>query len=221
MQRYFHAELDVIRANLVRMGDEAIEMLSLSLKGLFERNTAVSRHVCTMDDSVDLLEREVDREAVAYLALRNPVARDLRLVTIAIKAGHDIERVADEANSIAKRSLRIAESGGVADFGTLPAMAEAAMRQMRDALQSFVDGNVDLARQILARDREVDQLYLKVYEEGIEAASADATKAKSHFERILIARSLERVGDHATNLAEEVIYLVTGDEVPKVSDSST
>ena len=212
MDRYFHSELDIIRGNLVKIGDGAVDMVELSLRALFEKDLALSHQVRAMDEAVDALEREIDREVLNYMALRNPLARDLRLLTIALKASHDLERTADEAKGIAKRSLRLAEDGFVDDYGHLPEMGRLAVKQIRDALQSFIDGNLQQARDILKKDEEIDRLNKENYKIFVERARA-GNHVQAHIELITISNRVERIGDHATNLAEEVIFFLTGEMV--------
>jgi len=156
---------------------------------------------------------EIDYEATRYLTLRAPVASDLRLMTVAIKASHDLERVGDEARNIAKRARKIIlKQAGYSEFQTIPDMAIMAQDMLRDALQSFLHEESERAYQVMEKDEEVDQLNKANIKAFIRMAKDDPDLINRFLDLIFISKSLERIADHATNLAEEVIFLTTATE---------
>lgn len=212
MKRYFHKELEDLRSHFVLLGEKAIESVTLATRGLFEQDLSLAEQVLRMDDAIDDLEVEIDREAIRYISLRAPVASDLRLLTVAIKASHDLERVGDEATNIAKRTRRIQAEGPNPDIFELEAMTGIALEMLRDSLDSFVEEDAEKALSICRRDKAVDDLDKLNFR-----AFADRMKERPEvigplLEMVFISRSLERVADHATNIAEEVVFLLSGQE---------
>ena len=169
-----------------------------------------------MDDEIDALEVEIDRDAVRYITLRGPVSSDVRLILVAIKASHDIERVGDEAHSIAKRTSSILRrEGKVFQPVAIAEMGEIAFSMLGDAITAFIEGDSELARSIVHRDSEVNRLNRKNYKtlssELDGELDNELSEASTQIKIIFISKSIERIADHAKNLAEEVIYLQTGD----------
>ncbi len=212
MKRYFHSELEDIRSQLVLLGEKAIESVRLAGRGLLEQDLYFVEQVLSMDDAIDDLEVEIDREAIRYISLRAPVASELRLLTVGIKASHDLERVGDEATNIAKRSRKINTDGVVPDFYEIPTMLEMALEMLRDALDSFVEEDPEKAISICRRDKQVDELDRLNYARISQEMKDNAEHIGALLELAFISRSLERVADHATNIAEEVIFLLSGQE---------
>ena len=138
MKRFFDSELDALRSHLVQMGEKSIEQVRLAMRAVVESDPEIARQVRADDDVLDRLEVLIDEEGVRYMSLRNPVATDLRLVVVGMKAGHDLERVGDEANNIAKRAIRLAAEPPIKPFVDLPRMAAIALEMLRDALDCFL-----------------------------------------------------------------------------------
>lgn len=212
MKRYFHNELEDVRSKFVLLAEKAIESVTLATRGLFEQDLSLAERVLMMDDAIDDLEVEIDREAVRYISLRAPVASDLRLLTVAIKASHDLERVGDEATNIAKRTRRIQSEGPNPDLFEMEAMTEIALEMLRDALDSFMEEDAERAISICRRDKAVDDLDKRNYRALAERMKARPGEITPLLEMVFISRSLERVADHATNIAEEVVFLLSGKE---------
>ncbi len=212
MRRYFHSELEDLRSQLVLLGEKAIESVQLAVKGLFEQDLYFSDQVLMMDDAIDDLEVEIDREAIRYISLRAPVGADLRLLTVGIKASHDLERVGDEATNIAKRTRRIHPEGPVSDLLEIPRMSEITVEMLRDALDSFVEEDAEKAIAICRRDKEVDEIDRRNFSGFSGMMRENADDISTLLELVFISRSLERVADHATNIAEEVVFLLSGQE---------
>lgn len=210
MKRFFHSELDSLKSHLILMGEKANAALQKSVRSLEDKDLELAEAVIAEDDAIDCLEIEIDREATRYLTLRSPVAADLRLITVAIKASHDLERVGDEARNIAKRTRKmIVKTGRTGDLMSIPEMAAIAGEMLRDALHCFIAEEPEKAYEVLAKDEEVDQLNKNNFKSYIKEAKMDPEDMYQYLDLIFISKSLERIADHATNLAEEVIFLTT------------
>lgn len=213
MSNFFQNDLDRIRDSLVLMGEKAVDLVRHAVHALETDEPKMAGRVRQMDDEVDALEKQIDAEAIRYISLRAPVASDLRLLTVAMKASHDIERVGDEASSIAKRVQALSSLGPVRHLYGIPAMAAAVLEQLRDALDSFIEEDIERAYSVPHRDREVDDLNRENYRVLTDGIKNGQTDVEHAIGLIFISKSLERIGDHATNIAEEVIYLLEGDDV--------
>jgi phosphate transport system protein len=213
MKRFFDSELDALRSHLVQMGEKAIEQVRLAVRALVEADPDLARQVRAGDDVLDRLEVLIDEEGVRYMSLRNPVASDLRLVVVGMKAGHDLERVGDEANNIAKRAIRLASEPPLKPFVILPRMAATAQEMLRDALDCFLHHDNEKALAVIRRDQEVDDYHRELYRE-LSAFMAERPETISRaLELMFISKSLERIADHATNIAEEMVYLAKGEDI--------
>jgi len=212
MKRYFHNELQDLRSKLILIGEKAIDAARIALDGFLEDDMDKVEHALTLDDEIDDLELEIDHAAVRYTTLRGPVSSDVRLIFVAIKAARDLERAGDEAHSIAKKTRNILNRNGrVTEKAELAEMADAALAMLKDAITSFVEEDLDLAKAIIERDKAVDKLNQRNFKNLSSHPKADDDATATHVETILISKSVERIGDHAKNLAEEVIYLLTGE----------
>lgn len=210
MKRYFHEELEDVRSHLMLMGEKAIANVNLAMRAMLESDLAIAQEVRDADDRIDEIETQIDDEVARYIGLRAPVARDLRLLFVAIKASHDLERVGDEATSIAKRTQKILKSGRATDeLGRLPRMCELAVGMLKDALHCFIDEDSGRAVAICDRDNEVDRLNRENFRFYIELMRKDPEYVPAGTEMVFISKSMERIADHAQNIAEEVYYLLT------------
>jgi len=213
MKRFFHSELEAFRGNIVLMGERAIELVRMSMEALNERDIDLARDVLEKDDELDQLEIQIDTEVVRYISLRAPVATELRLLTIGMKAAHDLERVGDEACTIAKQARELAGSATTLPLEKLPMMSSLAIRMLRDAIDSFLNEDLDLAVGIPRRDKEVDLLNKENYAIYQHLMAKEPEHIGMFFRLVFISKSLERIADHATNLAEEVIFLYHGRDI--------
>ncbi len=213
MQRFFHDELRQLRDDLILMGERSLDMSRLVLRAVETGDDSLALQVRGMDDRVDELEKRVDREIMRYLTLFGPMGSDVRLLLAVRDIGHDIERIADEASVIAKRAMVISERGPVKNLLHLPAEGIIACEVLRLALDSFIEGDIEKARLVLVRDAEIDALNRRNYEE-LFGKTGDSTKVSaSDVELIFISKALERIGDHSKNIAEQVIFLLSGEDV--------
>ena len=208
MSRVVDPVLEDLRHKLLRMGVLAEEVLEKSVRAVWERDAALAEEVRADDLAVDRLDVEIDEMVLRALALQAPVANDLRAVLAAKMIATDLERVGDLARNIAKSASRLAERPPVKLPAAMQALSDEARRLLRQALDSFSDADVPRAKDVLAADDQVDldqDRAILAAIEWIEAHPADAGQGVDH---VLIAKNLERVADHATNIAEDVILLV-------------
>ncbi len=205
MTRIFDAVLVDLREKALRMGGLAEAILDKSVRAVLERRSDLAREVRIDDLEIDRLDLAIDEAVLRALALQAPVAEDLRQV-IAIKMmAADLERVGDLARNIAKSALRLAERPPIPFPPRLLAVAEEARRMLKRALDSFADADAEQARAVLAADDEIDEDQDRVVREAIEEIGSHPEISSQEVDLILIAKNLERVGDHATNIAEDVI----------------
>jgi len=226
MKRFFDAELETFRSQLVLMGETAVTQVRSAMQALSEGNPGLAREVIANDDKLDKLEVAMDDEAVRYMNLRAPVATDLRLVIVGMKASHDLERVGDEATSIAKRAARLSAEPPLKPYIDLPRMSTIALEMLRDALDCFLQVDEAKAVAVCRRDAEVDSLNKQIYRELTSFMVEKPETISRAIELMFISKSIERIADHATNIAEEMIYLSKGrdvrhsDEVKKPAPSA-
>ena len=213
MKRFFDSELDAFRSHLIQMGEKSIEQVRSAVRALVEADTELARKVRAGDDELDHLQVLIDDEGVRYMSLRNPIATDLRLVVVGMKAGSDLERVGDEANNIAKRAIRLAAEPPLKEYVDIPRMAEIAQQMLRDALDCFLQHDNEKALAVIRRDEEVDALNKQIYRELAGFMVENPATISRALELMFIAKSIERIADHATNIAEEMVYLAKGEDI--------
>lgn len=217
MKRYFHEELESVRSNLMLMGERAVESAGLAMKALVEGDMDLAQKVIELDDVIDDIENQIDDEVSRYVSLRAPVARDLRLLFVAVKASHDLERVGDEATSIAKRTKKIMAQGkNFEGLGRVPSMCELAVDMLKEALLSFIQEDEEVAYNIIRKDKEVDALNHENFKDFVELMKDDPSNVGVCAEMVFISKSFERIADHAKNIAEEVYFLLTSQSLKQV-----
>lgn len=216
MERPIDAELAKLKQQLLAMAGEVEQQVSLALRSLVERDSAAAQQVISADQRVDQREKEVDRTAVEIIVRERPLASDLRLVMTATKIAPDLERVGDHAVNIAEQALVLNRMPPLKPFVTLPRMADIAKEMVRRALDAYVAHDAQLARQVIARDDVVDALHEEVFRELLTYMLADPQTIPRALALILVSRSLERIADQATNIAEQVVYLVEGQDIRHV-----
>lgn len=212
MNRYFHNELKDLRSKLILIAEKANQAGRLAVEGFLTSDLEKTQRAVKLDDEIDALEIEIDRASVRYITLRSPVSSDVRLIFVAIKASHDLERAGDEAHSIAKKTRNIlTRDGAVTNKVEIEAMSKLAFDMMKDAINCFLEENLEMAESIMERDKEVDRLNKENFQNLAQALREGGIDPATQIETILISKSIERIADHAKNLAEEVIYLLTGE----------
>jgi len=208
MQRHFHEELESLKQTLLAMGGLVEEQIRQVMRALVERDDALAQSVVERDQQVNAYDIEVDETCVNLLALHQPTAGDLRFITTAMKIVTDLERMGDQAVNIAQRVLELNQEPQLKPYIDLPRMAEKAQRMVKESLDAFVARDTELARRVCAEDSEVDALKEQIFRELLTFMMEDPRTIPRAIRLILISRFLERLADHATNIAEMVIYLV-------------
>ncbi|HXG03667.1 MAG TPA: phosphate signaling complex protein PhoU [Candidatus Binatia bacterium] len=208
--RHFHEELEALKQTLLAMGALVEDQIRLAMQALVERDEGLARRVIERDREVNAYDVGIDETCVELLALHQPAAGDLRFLTTAMKIVTDLERIGDQAVNIAQRALELSPEPPLKPYIDLPRMAARAQDMVRESLDAFVARDAALARAVCARDSEVDALKEQVFRELLTYMMADPTTIPRAIRLILISRFLERVADHATNIAEMVVYLVEG-----------
>jgi phosphate transport system protein len=210
MQRHFHEEIEALKQTLLAMGGLVEDQIRRVMQALLERNDALALEVIERDRQVNAYDIEVDETCVNLLALHQPAAGDLRFITTAMKIVTDLERIGDQAVNIAQRALELSQEPQLKPYIDLPRMAEKAQRMVKESLDAFVARDTELARRVCAADGEVDALKEQIFRELLTFMMEDARTIPRAIRLILISRFLERVADHATNIAEMVVYMVEG-----------
>lgn len=216
MDRPIDAELTKLKQQLLVMAGEVEQQVSLAIRSLVERDPEAAQQVIAADGQVDQREKEVDRTAVEIIVRERPLASDLRLVMTATKIAPDLERVGDHAVNIAEQALVLNRMPPLKPFVTLPRMADIAKEMVRQALDAYVAHDAQLARQVIARDDVVDALHEEIFRELLTYMLADPQTIPRALALLLVSRSLERIADQATNIAEQVVYLVEGQDIRHV-----
>jgi len=210
MQRHFHEELEALKQTLLAMGGLVEDQIRRVMRALTERDDVLAQEVIDRDRQVNAYDVEVDETCVNLLALHQPAAGDLRFITTAMKIVTDLERIGDQAVNIGQRVLELNREPQLKPYIDLPRMAERAQAMVKESLDAFVTRDTELARRVCAADAEVDALKEQIFRELLTFMMEDARTISRAIRLILISRFMERVADHATNIAEMVIYMVEG-----------
>jgi phosphate transport system protein len=213
LPRHFQDELEQLKTRLLEMGGLAEEHVRLAVEGLVHRDRAVIDRVLLGDEPVNRLHVEIDSRCFTLLALFQPMAADLRTIVAAVKINADLERVGDLAVNIAEAARRYASHPPVKKLIDIPLMAEIAQDMLRDSLDAFVRHDVDLAQHVLDEDDRLDALKTQIFRELLTYMLQDPSTIEPALDLILVSRHLERIGDHATNVAEDVIFIVSARDV--------
>ncbi|MEW5848079.1 MAG: phosphate signaling complex protein PhoU [Myxococcota bacterium] len=211
--RDYENELNEVRRDLRVMGERVLAMLDDTLQALLERNAPELRRIDAMDDEIDQTEVHIDELCIRILARRQPVATDLRFITMTLKAVTDLERMADHCASICRRGCELLAEPPLPGGPDLAAMAATARSMVRDAVNALLGGSEEAARAVIARDRGVDDEYARVFGELMAAMRRDPSYITRAFKLQSIAKHLERLADHATNLAELAVFLAKATDI--------
>ena len=207
MDRHFEQELGELKEALLRMASLADQSVAQTLKALVQRDDALAKKVHADDDQLDQLQIEIDDRCIKLLAMRQPMAKDLRFIAMAMKICTDLERIGDQAVNIAHRTEELNKEPLLKPLVDIPHMAEIGRGMIRDTLDAFVYEKPDLARQVIQRDQQVDDLNRQLHRELTSFMIEDPHTITRCLNLMSIAHNLERIGDHATNVAEEIVYL--------------
>ena len=210
---HFHEELEALQGRLLEMGGLAEERVRAAVQGLVARDPVLIDKVLVGDEPLNQLHIEIDNRCFRLLALHQPMATDLRAIVAAVKINTDLERVGDLAVNIAEASQRYIRHAPVKQLIDIPRMGEIAQSMLRDALDSYVRRDTALAHQVLNEDDRLDALKTQVFRDLLTHMLKDQATVEPSLDLILVSRHLERIGDHATNIAEDVIFMVSALDV--------
>jgi len=213
MQISFDEELAGLKEKLLLMGSKVEEAIRLAMKSLVDRDSKLARRVIQSDHEINDLEIEVDEICHRLLALHQPMAGDMRFITSSMKINSDLERIGDLSSNIAERALTLNEVAPLKPFIDIPRMASIAQEMVKVSLDSLVNRDPEAATKVCQRDDEVDNLNDQIIRELISYMLEDRANIKRALDLILVSRHLERIADHATNVAEDVIYMVQGKDI--------
>ncbi len=213
MERHFHEELKDLKQKLLQMGLLVEAAIEKAMDALLDRNRRFAEQVIEEEETINQLEIEIDDKGHSLCALGQPMAVDLRLVTAILKINTDLERMGDHAVNIAERALALIKEPTLDTDIRLPEMAQATLRMLTDALDAFINSNVDLARNVLQRDDEVDDYNDELYSQLATLMEQKPAITKTGINLVMVAHNLERIADLANNIAEDVIYIKQGKEV--------
>jgi phosphate transport system protein len=206
-------ELRRLNNTIMQMGGLAEGQLAAAIDAVIKRDSELAARVVAEDATVDQLEHEVDGLVVRLLALRQPMARDLREILAALRIANDLERICDYAANVAKRSIVLNQSPAVKPVYTLPRMVKLAEALTKDVLDAYVARDADKAMIVWARDEELDEMYSSLFRELLTYMMEDPRNITASTHLLFMAKNVERIGDHATNIAETVYFLVNGTQL--------
>ncbi len=213
MELHFDQELTQAKDQLLRMASLAEQAVTTAIQGLIQRDDVAAKRVLDGDNQLDLLQKEIDEQCVALIALRQPKARDLRFLIVTMKIAAELERIGDQAVNIANRARLLNREPQLKPFVDIPRMFELTRDMVRTVLDAFVYGKLDVAKQVIPHDDEVDNLEVQLHRELTSFMLEDPQTITRSMNLIGVSHSLERIGDHAVNIAEEVVYLYEGRDI--------
>ncbi|HXW82828.1 MAG TPA: phosphate signaling complex protein PhoU [Candidatus Binataceae bacterium] len=208
--RQYEEDLRGLRAGLLKMGGLVERQIAEAMDALVNRDSTHAREVIARDQEVNRLDVENDEQCIRMLALHQPTASDLRFITTGLKITTDLERIGDNAVNIAERTLELNEVPQVKPYVDLPRMAEIAQSMVKDCIDAFMRGDIELAQAVIDRDDQVDQLNYQIYRELLSYMAEDAKIIAPATRLLFVSKYLERIADHGTNIAEMVMFMVNG-----------
>jgi len=210
MQRHFDEELKGLKEKILKMGAMVEEQIAHSIKSLVDRDSDLARRVIESDHRVNAMDVEIDEDCLRLIALHQPMARDLRFLTTAMKISTELERMSDLAENISERAIELNEEAQLKPYIDIPRMAEHAQRMVKESLDAFVNQDSALARKVCGDDDFMDDLNHQIFRELLAFMIEDPKTTTRAIRISFISKYLERMADHATNVAELVVYLVEG-----------
>jgi len=217
----FDEALASLRNNVLMMAGLAERSLDRAMKGLLERDNELCAYAIADDEEIDQLEMQIDKDGVAILLRFQPVASDLRRVVSAMKLSSNLERIADQATNIARRARKLNQHPPLAEVGLVRPLYEHAMSMFKDSVDAFVREDVELGRTIVPRDEKLDELNRVVSRKLIERMTQDRDQLRGYLNLMFVGRHLERVGDHATNIAEDAVYAAAAEDIRHQTAAAT
>ncbi|KXZ40692.1 phosphate uptake regulator, PhoU [Alkalithermobacter thermoalcaliphilus JW-YL-7 = DSM 7308] len=213
MRTQFVNEMKNLNEKLITMGKMVEDIIEFSVKALARQDLDAAKKVYEMDDKIDEIELDIENQCMRLIALQQPMAKDLRVIGTIMKIITDLERMGDHAVNIAKVTLQIGDEPLIKPLVDIPNMASLSQSMVRKCLQAFTNEDVRLAREVACDDEAVDEIYEDIYTELLEMMIKDQKIINQATRLLFIARYLERIADHATNIGERIIYMVTGERV--------
>lgn len=211
--KQYEEELRDLRADLVKMGGLVERQIADAVDSLVNRDSSQAREIIARDTEVNRLDVQIDDHCIRLLALHQPAASDLRFITTGLKITTDLERIGDNAVNICERAIELNDEPILKPYIDIPRMAQIAQEMLKASIDAFVGGDVDLAQSVIERDDEVDQLNYQIYRELLSYMAEDPTSIGRATRILFVSKYLERIADHATNIAEMVVYMVQGRNV--------
>ncbi len=212
----FDEELTRLNNIISQMGGLAESQLISAIRSIVKRDSELAEKVILSDHRIDVLEQEVQDFAVRLLALRQPMADDLRQVVTALKLSNDLERIGDLAKNIAKRAQVLNQIPPIRPVQVIPTMGKLAQEIIKDVLDAYIEGDAEKAERVWARDQEVDDMYNSLFRELLTYMMEDPRNITASTHMLFIAKNIERIGDHATNIAETIYYRIKGEDLPAI-----
>ena len=209
----FDEDLGDLTGLIVQMGAHAERQIARAVKALIDRDDDLAEDVIETDRAVDDLEETVDQQAIKMLATRQPMAVDLRVISMSLKISNDLERIADYAKGIAKRARRLSTTPQLKPFVTIPRMAGLTQAMLKDVLDAFITRDAEKAMEVWHRDQTVDDEYDSLFRELVTFILEDPRTTSTAIDLLFVAKNIERIGDHATNIAEKIHYMVHGTQI--------
>jgi phosphate transport system protein len=212
----YDEHITLLTRKILEMGGLVEQQIAQAIQALVDRDVEHANRVIERDDQIDLMEEEIDQFAIRLLATRQPMAVDLRLIAMAMKISNDLERIGDYATNIAKRCERLAKEAPVKPLYTIPRMAQISQSMVKDVLDAYVERDTPKAIAVWRRDDEVDDLFTSLFRELLTYMMEDARNISQCIDLIFVAKNLERIGDHATNIAEKIHYIIHGQRINRM-----
>jgi phosphate transport system protein len=219
--RYLHEQLQDVLKQITIMGSLTESMIALAMRILVERDESLTDDVMAKEDEVNALQVRIDEASINLIATQQPVGKDVRLLFMASKIVTDLERIADQAKNISQNAHYVLTQPPLKPMVDLPIMAEIAQKMVRDALTAVLDRDVELAERVIREESKVDAFRDQVFRTLLTYMMADPGTIQRALSLILISRNIERIGDHATNIAEEAIYIVQGRDIRHATTTTT
>ena len=210
-RKNFHTELKDLENEMLKMGSVVGESISKSIEALMNKDSELAAEVIKDDDIIDDYELEIEEKCTRLIALQQPVAIDLRKIIVISKLVTDLERIGDNASNIAYKVKAIGDQSLIKEMQDLPGMRDIVVRRLRESLEAFVDMDIEKAKEVAARDEEVDILDEQINSELLNIMENDCSTIKQGASLMFISRFLERIGDHSTNICERTVYMKTGE----------
>jgi phosphate transport system protein len=217
----YDQELNGLSRKIIEMGGLVEQQLAGAIDALVSRNIELAARVIEQDDRVDDLEEEIDTAAIRLFATRQPMAVDLRLIAMAMKVSNDLERIGDYAANIAKAAARLAKVPPLKPLYTIPRMGQIAQEMVKGVLDAYIERDTQKVLAVWHRDDEVDEMYNSLFRELVTYMLEDPRNISTCIDLLFVAKHLERIGDHTTNIAEKIHYMIHGERINRLPRAAT